>query len=63
MNLDYSDFLGRIAIAAYSAAHQPRHRRRHQQLSGKLESTRITKLYTFRASSATKPKAFSPATW
>ena len=49
MNLDYSDFLGRIAIGrVFNGTLQRGSDVGISKLSGKLESTRITKLYTFR---------------
>jgi GTP-binding protein len=49
MNLDYSDFLGRIAIGrVFNGTLQRGADVGISKLSGKLESTRITKLYTFR---------------
>jgi GTP-binding protein len=49
MNLDYSEFLGRIAIAR--VFHGTLHRGEEvgiSKLSGKVEPTRISKLFTFR---------------
>ena len=49
MNLDYSDFLGRIAIGrVFNGALRRGAEVGISKLTGKLESTRITKLYTFR---------------
>jgi GTP-binding protein len=49
MNLDYSDFLGRIAIGrVFNGTLQRGAEVGISKLNGKLESTRITKLYTFR---------------
>ena len=49
MNLDYSDFLGRIAIGrVFNGTLQRGTEVGVSKLNGKLESTRITKLYTFR---------------
>jgi GTP-binding protein len=49
MNLDYSDFLGRIAIGrVFNGTLTRGSEVGISKLSGKLESTRITKLYTFR---------------
>jgi GTP-binding protein len=49
MNLDYSDFLGRIAIGrVFNGTLQRGAEVGISKLSGKLETTRITKLYTFR---------------
>jgi GTP-binding protein len=49
MNLDYSDFLGRIAIArVFNGRLQRGTEVGISKLDGKLESTRITKLFTFR---------------
>jgi len=49
MNLDYSDFLGRIAIGrVFNGTLQRGTEVGISKLNGKLESTRITKLYTFR---------------
>jgi GTP-binding protein len=49
MNLDYSDFLGRIAIGrVFNGTLQRGADVGISKLDGKLESTRITKLYTFR---------------
>src|SRR5207302_4277424 len=49
MNLDYSEFLGRIAIAR--VFHGTLRRREEvgvSKLDGKLQPTKITKLFTFR---------------
>ncbi len=49
MNLDYSDFLGRIAIGrVFSGTIKRGTEVGISKLNGKLETTRITKLYTFR---------------
>src|SRR5262250_43257 len=49
MNLDYSEFLGRIAIArVFNGTLQRGTEVGISKLDGKLESTRITKLFTFR---------------
>src|SRR6266478_520715 len=49
MNLDYSDFLGRIAIGrVFNGTIKRGTDVGISKLNGKLESTRITKLYTFR---------------
>jgi GTP-binding protein len=49
MNLDYSDFLGRIAIGrVFNGTLQRGAEVGISKLDRKLESTRITKLYTFR---------------
>jgi len=49
MNLDYSEFLGRIAIArVFNGALKRGEEVGVSKLSGKLEPTRITKLFTFR---------------
>jgi GTP-binding protein len=49
MNLDYSDFLGRIAIGrVFNGTLQRGAEVGIAKLNGKIESTRITKLYTFR---------------
>src|SRR5215470_1589514 len=49
MNLDYSEFLGRIAIArVFNGALQRGTEVGISKLDGKLQSTRITKLFTFR---------------
>jgi GTP-binding protein len=49
MNLDYSDFLGRIAIGrVFNGTLQRGAEVGISKLGGKLQSTRITKLYTFR---------------
>ena len=49
MNLDYSDFLGRIAIGrVFNGTLQRGSEVGISKLNGKLETTRITKLYTFR---------------
>ncbi|MGB7280866.1 MAG: translational GTPase TypA [Candidatus Acidiferrum sp.] len=49
MNLDYSDFLGRIAIGrVFNGTLKRGEEVGISKLDGKLESTRITKLYTFR---------------
>ncbi len=49
MNLDYSDFLGRIAIGrVFSGTIKRGTEVGISKLNGKLQSTRITKLYTFR---------------
>ena len=49
MNLDYSEFLGRIAIArVFSGKLERGTEVGVSKLDGKLESTRITKLFTFR---------------
>jgi GTP-binding protein len=49
MNLDYSDFLGRIAIGrVFNGTLQGGAEVGISKLGGKLQSTRITKLYTFR---------------
>jgi GTP-binding protein len=49
MNLDYSEFLGRIAIArVFSGTLQRGTEVGVSKLDGKLQSTRITKLFTFR---------------
>src|ERR1041385_2912825 len=49
MNLDYSDFLGRIAIGrVFNGTLVRGSDVGISKLSGRLESTRITKLYTFR---------------
>ena len=49
MNLDYSEFLGRIAIArVFSGTLKRGEEVGISKLDGRLESTRITKLFTFR---------------
>ena len=49
MNLDYSDFLGRIAIArVFNGTLKRGTEVGISKLDGKLQSTRITKLFTFR---------------
>src|SRR5712675_2048138 len=49
MNLDYSDFLGRIAIGrVFNGTIKRGTEVGISKLNGKLETTRITKLYTFR---------------
>ena len=49
MNLDYSDFLGRIAIGrVFNGTLQRGSEVGISKLDGKLQPTRITKLYTFR---------------
>jgi GTP-binding protein len=49
MNLDYSDFLGRIAIArVFNGTLKRGAEVGISKLDGKLQSTRITKLFTFR---------------
>ena len=49
MNLDYSEFLGRIAIArVFNGTLRRGEEVGVSKLSGKLEPTRITKLFTFR---------------
>jgi GTP-binding protein len=49
MNLDYSEFLGRIAIArVFSGTLKRGEEVGVSKLDGRLESTRITKLFTFR---------------
>jgi GTP-binding protein len=49
MNLDYSEFLGRIAIArVFSGTLKRGTEVGISKLDGKLQSTRITKLFTFR---------------
>jgi GTP-binding protein len=49
MNLDYSDFLGRIAIGrVFNGTLKRGADVGISKLNGKLQSTRITKLYTFR---------------
>src|SRR5262245_11313693 len=49
MNLDYSEFLGRIAIArVFSGTLKRGAEVGISKLDGRLESTRITKLFTFR---------------
>jgi GTP-binding protein len=49
MNLDYSDFLGRIAIGrAFNGTLQRGTEVGIAKLDGKIQPTRITKLYTFR---------------
>jgi len=49
MNLDYSDFLGRIAIArVFDGTLKRGTEVGISKLDGKLQSTRITKLFTFR---------------
>jgi GTP-binding protein len=49
MNLDYSDFLGRIAIGRVFNGTLPRGAEVGvSKLDGRLESTKITKLFTFR---------------
>src|ERR1700693_6056800 len=49
MNLDYSDFLGRIAIGrVFNGTIKRGTDVGISKLNGKLDSTRITKLYTFR---------------
>jgi GTP-binding protein len=49
MNLDYSDFLGRIAIGrVFNGTIKRGTDVGINKLNGKLDSTRITKLYTFR---------------
>src|SRR5712675_2040994 len=49
MNLDYSDFLGRIAIGrVFNGTIKRGTEVGISKLNGKLDSTRITKLYTFR---------------
>jgi GTP-binding protein len=49
MNLDYSEFLGRIAIArVFNGTLQRGTEVGVSKLDGKLQSTRITKLFTFR---------------
>jgi len=63
LNLDYSDYLGRIAIGRVFAG---RARLGEEvaiaKLDGSLVKTKITKLFTFRASSARKPMRSTPAT-
>jgi len=49
MNLDYSEFLGRIAIArVFNGTLRRGEEAGVSKLSGKLEPTKITKLFTFR---------------
>src|ERR1700751_1512482 len=49
MNLDYSEFLGRIAVGRVFNGTLPRGAEVGiSKLDGKLQSTRLTKLYTFR---------------
>jgi GTP-binding protein len=49
MNLDYSEFLGRLAIArVFNGALHRGEEVGISKLSGKIEPTRITKLFTFR---------------
>jgi len=64
MNLDYSDFLGRIAIGrVFNGTIKRGTEVGISKLNGKLDSTRITSSTLFADSSATKPKTFSRATW
>src|SRR5258707_8679287 len=50
MNLDYSEFLGRIAIGrVFNGTLKRGAEVGISKLDGKLTATRITKLYTFRA--------------
>src|SRR6202521_4278991 len=58
MNLDYSDFLGRIAIGrVFNGTIKRGTDVGISKLNGKLDSTRITKLYTFRGLECTEAES------